>query len=47
MVLTCDELDLVAIRMVFRYLPKVKTHWQIIQNTGEIHEVTIRGTKIT
>ncbi len=44
--LTQDKPNLDAIHQALKHLPDTETRWQIVQNAGEIHEVTNRGTKL-
>lgn len=44
--LTQVKPDLDDIHAALGHLPDSETRWQIIQNAGEIHEVTNRGSKL-
>ncbi len=44
--LTQVKPDLTAIHEALKHLPNTEERWQIIQDAGEIHEVTIKGAKI-
>jgi uncharacterized protein len=45
-VFTQDKPDLAAIHEALKNLPNTDERRQILQNTGEIHEVTNRGVKL-
>lgn len=44
--LTQVKPDLDDIHSALKHLPDSETRWRIIQNAGEIHEVTNRGSKL-
>ena len=46
MTLTRDKPDLNAIHQALKHLPQTEERWQIVQNAGEIHEVTNKGAKL-